>query len=286
MPDQTKEVIWSSIDQPYACLKDTERTLAFKRAIDQTVVPGDVVIDAGAGSGILSLMAAAAGAKKVYAMEIDHTLAEVLRRTVKANRMDNVIQIVEGDILDADLGLTADLVIAELMDTGLIDELQVPAINHFRQKGVIGSQTRIIPRQYRTYLQPVYSDHDYYGYKILMPKHEWPEYSLDKSGWYKSNLIPLATKKLVKQIDFTDIVAPNVDRRVRFDFEKPKDVNALSISSSIFLADSKELGPTNALNADIIIPVEELRSITTFDVNIKYEMGGGFKTLDLKYSCS
>ena len=51
---------------------------------------GKVVVDVGAGSGILSFFAARAGAAKVYAIEAS-TIAEVCRSLVEANGLSGII---------------------------------------------------------------------------------------------------------------------------------------------------------------------------------------------------
>jgi predicted RNA methylase len=46
------------------CLYDEVRVKHFQKAISNTVSDGDIVVDAGSGTGLLGMLAARAGAKK------------------------------------------------------------------------------------------------------------------------------------------------------------------------------------------------------------------------------
>ena len=191
MATQTPEFIGSNTDYPYACLKDRKRTLAFKQAIDCSVNPGDVVLDIGSGSGIMAFFAARAGASKVYAVEIDHFLAEALRASIRANQLQDVITVVEADAMKADLP-HADVLVGEIVETGLLDEMQVPVMNRLIDNGVIDAATRVIPCGYTTYIAPVHADSTYYGFRILAPQHDWPHYASAAAGWEPGLIVPLA----------------------------------------------------------------------------------------------
>ena len=79
---------------------DAVRTDAYAEAIAATVGPDDVVLDIGSGSGVLALLAAKAGAKKVYALEMG-SAKHLLRAHVQENGWADVIEIVEGNLRDA-----------------------------------------------------------------------------------------------------------------------------------------------------------------------------------------
>ncbi len=274
--------IWSNTDFPYMCLKDEVRTNAFREAIHEVVKKGDIVIDVGSGSGILSFFAAESGAQKVYAVEIDHLLADSLKKSIIANKLGNIIEVVEGDINKVNLPKNIDVLVGEIIETGLMDELQVPAMNKLRRDGIITENTQIIPFHYKTFIQLVYMDNSYYGYKILSPKHEWPFYAIRNSGWVETKIEAVSDNIEIVSADFSlGIVEEAVSMITEFNITKDKKVNGIRISGLIQLSKSIQLGPTNALNGDKIIPIDEIVGVDIIKLKISYKMGGGlgsFKT--------
>ena len=107
---------------------DRVRTEAFRRAIDSVVRPGDIVLDVGAGSGILSVFAARAGAARVYAVE--RTSAAVLAQELAAaNGVAEIVQVIHGDVMDVELPERVDVIVSEWLGGFGIDEgMLVPVI--------------------------------------------------------------------------------------------------------------------------------------------------------------
>jgi protein arginine N-methyltransferase 1 len=107
---------------------DRVRTGAFRRAIDSVVRPGDIVLDVGAGSGILSVFAARAGAARVYAVE--RTSAAVLAQELAAaNGVGEIVQVIHGDVTDLELPERVDVIVSEWLGGFGIDEgMLVPVI--------------------------------------------------------------------------------------------------------------------------------------------------------------
>jgi predicted RNA methylase len=271
--------IWSNTDFPYMCLKDEKRTLAFREAIERTVRRGDTVLDVGAGTGILSLFAASAGARRVYAVEIEHSLARALRTTVALNHLAEVVRVVEGDILEADLPRGVDVVIAEIIDTGLLDELQVPALNSLRGRGVVDQDTRLIPGRYETTAQLVSTDNLYYGYQIVAPKHEWPFYADTENGWAPTSVLPVSNRVVVASHDFSiGAIDESVAVTRTFTIGPGTRANALRISGSMTLCEGVTLGATNAVNGDKIVPLDR-DLIGEVQLELAYRMGAGLGKL-------
>ncbi len=80
-----------------------------------------VVLDVGTGSGILSIWAAQAGARKVYAVEATD-MAIQARRVVAANKQDHIITIIQSKVEDIELPEKVDIIISEWMGYFLLRE--------------------------------------------------------------------------------------------------------------------------------------------------------------------
>lgn len=274
--------IWSGTDFPYMCLKDRARTLAFRHAIRSAVRPGDVVIDAGAGTGILSFFAAQVGARRVYAVEIDPLLVTSLRRSIALNGLDDIVTVVAGDASNADLPAPADVFIGEMIETGLLDEMQVPVMNALRGRGVITASTRMIPERYTTFVELVADTSSYYGFQLAGPKHEWPFYAHAQGGWHSTTVTPLTDRVAVARADFHDYVVPRVASRVTVTGIRDGVANGLRLSGRVQLTPGISLGATNALNGDKILHLDhevQIAAGETAELRLQYGLGEGLASL-------
>ena len=104
--------MYAEIEVHRTMICDRVRTDAFRRAIESVVRPGDVVLDVGAGTGILSLFAAKAGAARVYAVE-QTTVAVLARELATANAVGDVVQVIQGDVMDVELPEQVDVIVSD-----------------------------------------------------------------------------------------------------------------------------------------------------------------------------
>lgn len=134
-------------------LRDSVRTEAFRRAIEAMVRPGDVVLDVGAGTGILSLFAARAGARTVYAVE-QSNIAEMARKLVQQNGLSDTIRVLEADIHRVDLPEQVDLIVSEWLGTLGVDENLLPMVIYARDRW-LKPDGKLIPAELTTWMAPV-----------------------------------------------------------------------------------------------------------------------------------
>ncbi|KAG2496476.1 hypothetical protein HYH03_005302 [Edaphochlamys debaryana] len=106
-------------------LQDRVLTAAWREALAPGSLEGKVVLDVGCGLGLLSMLAAKAGAAKVIAVDGSAGSIEAARRIVKANGLAGKIELVHGAIesLDQLPGVApgeVDVVLSNWMGPGLL----------------------------------------------------------------------------------------------------------------------------------------------------------------------
>ena len=80
-------------------------------------------MDCGSGTGILSMFAAQAGAKKVYAIEASDSICALSRAIIKANGLSDKIEVIHGEIEKISLPVDeVDIIISEWMGFYLVHE--------------------------------------------------------------------------------------------------------------------------------------------------------------------
>lgn len=104
-------------------LLDSVRTTAYYEAIlgNAADFTDKIVLDIGAGTGILSFFAAKAGARRVYAVEASG-MAKHARQLAKANGLDEVVKVVQGKIEEIELPERVDVIVSEPMGVLLVHE--------------------------------------------------------------------------------------------------------------------------------------------------------------------
>jgi type II protein arginine methyltransferase len=129
-------------------LADTARNEAYESAIRAAVRPGDLVLDIGAGSGLLAMMAARAGAARVVACEADPLLAATAREIVARNGYGDAVEIVAERSTKLEpagaLAGGADLIVSEVFSHTLLEEGAIETLNH-AMKELARPGARIIP---------------------------------------------------------------------------------------------------------------------------------------------
>ena len=118
-------------------LRDAPRTGAYAAAL---ATPGflkdKVVLDVGCGTGILSMLAARAGAKKVIGVDLS-SMIEQSRKIVDRNGLGDVVTLLQGRMEEVSLPSAADevdVIVSEWMGYGLYFENMVSSVLHARKE--------------------------------------------------------------------------------------------------------------------------------------------------------
>lgn len=163
-------------------LNDSYRNRAYRLAIDKTVTKSCHVLDIGAGTGLLSMMAARAMGSgdattslntkgMVTACESYLPMVKLMKKVLHVNGMGRNIKVINkrSDELEVgvDIGSCADILVSEILDSELLGEGLIPTLQHAHDRLLVENPLTV-PYRATTYGQLVESTflwklHDLYN---------------------------------------------------------------------------------------------------------------------------
>ena len=142
-----------ALDRERRVLADTVRTGVYRAAITRLVRPGDVVVDLGAGTGVLAILCAGAGARRVYAIE-PSPLARLGRELAAANGVGDRVEFLEADPSVVSLPEAADVLLTSRLHGIPFRDNPLPALIEARDR-LLSPRGRMIPDRVEVYVAPV-----------------------------------------------------------------------------------------------------------------------------------
>jgi protein arginine N-methyltransferase 1 len=189
-------------------LLDKARCDTYREAIHRTIKPGDVVVDLGAGTGLLSFFALQAGARHVYAIEMSD-IADAAAELIAANGFQDRITLIRKNSKKVRLPEPCDVLVTETLSAFCFDAENIIEFVADARERFLKPGARIIPESADTFLLPFYSDA--FGAGRLPPRYYDLDFSPFRKRLFKSySIVPasgkpfsaLAQPAICYQIDF------------------------------------------------------------------------------------
>jgi SAM-dependent methyltransferase len=139
--DNAQEYEWNGRGGPFTILLTRDvfaPTYTSKEIAGELVVnPGDTVMDIGAGSGILSFVAAKLGAGRVYGTEVNDLAVAIASRNASLLGVQDRVEFRHGSLFEPLDGLRANVVIGDV--SGIPDD--IAAVSDWFPGGFSGGPT-------------------------------------------------------------------------------------------------------------------------------------------------
>lgn len=253
-------------------LQDQRRLDAYAKAVAGVVRPGDVVADIGSGSGILAFLALQAGARKVYAIELLPKTFKFLERTLEANDARSRIEPIRADGTSWKPPLDVDVVICELMETGLLHEPIAAVIRNVH--GWPKRPRASVPAGARLYVRLIEAATAYHGYRV-------------QHAGFQSKAQRLLSRP-VEYAAFDFLATPpgnDVDVEVYVKATRTGSMNALRLETAALLGPGNVAKPTPRHCTPVVLTLDDSIDVTRGQVvRVRLRYGFDFDAGPLEFS--
>lgn len=142
----TDDLVYSQVPGwHWRMLEDRARTRAYRDAIRASLQPSMRVLEIGAGTGVLAMMAAEAGADHVWTVEMNPLLASIAEKCIARNGYADKITVLNmhsSQVLPGrDLPGRADLLVHEILCRSVLTEGLAPTLDHARAELLVPEAT-------------------------------------------------------------------------------------------------------------------------------------------------
>ncbi len=132
----------------FPMLHDKPRNDAYAAAIRRAVSADHHVLEIGTGSGLLAMLAARSGARRVTTCEMVPIIATAARKVIAANGLADRIEVVTGKSQDLEIGRdiseAGDVLVSEIIGNDFLSEGVLAAVADARKR-LLNSDAVIIP---------------------------------------------------------------------------------------------------------------------------------------------
>lgn len=220
---------YSYLSQQQNMMQDYIRTGTYQQAIlcNMADFKDRIVLDVGAGSGILSFFAAQAGAKMVYAVEAS-SMAQHCQTLVKTNNLQDKIKVIAGKIEEIELPCEVDIIISEPMGYMLYNERMLETYIHARKW--LKPNGKMFPSRGDLHVAP-FCDETLY-YEQLNKANFWYQncfHGVDLSHLRDEALNEYLRQPIVDTFDMSICLAKSVRHSLDFTTASESDLHLLEI---------------------------------------------------------
>jgi SAM-dependent methyltransferase len=202
-------------------IADDVRMSAYTRALERAVKTGSVVVDLGAGTGVMALLACRLGADRVFAIEPSPVI-EVGKEIARRNGLEDRIAFMQSLSQDVSLPQRADVIVSDLRGVLPLYAGHVVSIVDARRRFLAPGGMLIPTRD--TICAAVVEAFEPYRRIDRWAKHSGgfeiePARQLIANTWWRSRVEPsqlLTEPHAIATLDYSTIEAPDLKSSVAF----------------------------------------------------------------------